>query len=445
MICIEFPPVNTTGNYRSAGFARYLKDNGVIPIIFTAEEKSAEKAFNKNSDHSLMKGLEDVKIFRFPIKPINEIYKGKIGNYFRIWLNYIDSIESRWFYGKNKIEIYKIIKEEKPDLLYVSLPPFSMAKAAIKISKDFKLPLIADMRDAWSLWGSSPFSTIFHFKLVKNLEAKLFKHSKFIIATSSEMASDFKNIHPNINSDKFKVVFNGYDDFNFASINLQPFELKSDAFKIGYVGSFYYEPKIEELMKIPWFKRKGLQKFYYSPRKEYWQYRSPYFFLKSLQKLIHSHPELSNKIIFEYIGKAPNWLYAMIEERGLIDNFIDHGFCNKNDVLRIQSSWDAILATSEKIDGGLGYTIPSKSFDGINLKKRIFAFVTPGAQNNFLRDYKQVVFFQPDEIEKNVEILRNEIINKNNAFEYTDLSENFNRNSQGNKLRLILKDVEEKD
>lgn len=436
---MEFPPVNTTGNYRSAGFARYLNKKGVIPIILTAEEKSAEKTFNKNADNSLLKGLEKVKIYRFPIKPINKLYSSKIGNYFRIWWNYVDSIDSRWYYGENKKEIHKIIKKEKPDLLYVSLPPFSMAKTAIKISKEFEIPLITDMRDAWSLWGSSPFSTRLHFKLVKNLEAKLFNQSKYIIATSPEMGYDFKKNHPSIKKDKFKVIFNGYDNFEIENdiLDIPPFVTNTDSFTIGYVGSFYYDPKIEDMMEIPWYKRRGLQKFYFSPRKEFWKYRSPYFFLKSLQLLIENRPELSDKIKFEYIGKAPNWLPLMIDEMQLTNNFIDHGFCNKMEVLRIQSSWDAILATSEKIIDGNHYTVPSKSFDSIKSKKKIFAYLTPGSQLNFLKAYSQVEIFSPDEITKNAQKLERDITERCETT-MDELSPEFTRESQSEKLLDLI-------
>ena len=102
MLCIEFPPINTTGNYRSAGFARYLLKSNIEPIVFTAEEESAADAFNKKKDLSLLKGLENLKIYRFPIKKVSSLNKYKLVNYFRIWSSVFDSIGKRWYYGDNK-------------------------------------------------------------------------------------------------------------------------------------------------------------------------------------------------------------------------------------------------------------------------------------------------------------------------------------------------------
>jgi|26BtaG_2_1085354.scaffolds.fasta_scaffold01949_5 hypothetical protein len=437
MICIEFPPINTTGNFRSAGLARFMSKTGVKPVILTAEEESAAEAFNKKVDFALLKGLEDVKIYRFPIESLSKLNKNKYYDYFRIWYNAIDSIGKRWYKGDNKREIHNIILTEKPDLLYVSLPPFGMAKVAIKLSKKFNLPLITDMRDAWSLWCSAPYSTRIHYYIVKRIERKLFETSKLIISTSEEMTSDFIKSHNTIDPAKFKTIYNGYDEFD--EIDSSP-KIARATYIIGYVGGFYYDPKVESLLETKWYKRKGLKKFYFTPRREYWKYRSPYFFLKALQALIEQEPILKDKVRFDYIGRAPYWLDAMLKEFGLSDNFVNHGFLAKNKVLEIQATWDSILATSEKVIDGKHYTIPSKSFDSIKLQKPILAFVTPGSQYNFLKNYKQSVFFDPDNTQENVETLKS-IVSGKLQISFDALSDDFTRENQAEKLLQLINKI----
>jgi glycosyltransferase involved in cell wall biosynthesis len=424
MLCLEFPPVNTTGNYRSAGFARYLCKNNVETVVLTGTVDTLVKSFDKKADDSLLKGLEKAKIYRFPIAPIKPLWSKGIGDKVRIWWNISDKIDKRWYFGENKKKIDAIIKKERPDLFYVSLPPFSVARTALEISKKFNLPLITDMRDGWSLWVSLPFSTRFHYKKVLNVERRLFKQSKLIMGVTPELMADFKQQHPSINANKFKTIFNGYDDLKFENTEA----LKKDSvYKIGYIGSFYYHPGAEKIMNDKWYKRKGLNKLYYAPRKEQWKYRSPYFFLKSLSILLEKKTELRSKIMFEYVGTAPKWFDNMIKDLGLNDNFIHHGFVPKEEVLRIQSSWDAILATSEKIPDGDHFCLPSKLFDVVNSKKRILAFLTPGSQLNFLKDYSQVVFFQPDEFEDNVTKLKELVEKKDVSFKTDELSLDFHR------------------
>jgi hypothetical protein len=213
MFCLEFPPVNTTGNYRSAGFAKNLSDAGVEVILFTVSEQSGVKTFGKKLDESLMQGLEKVKIFRFHVKPFRKIWESKIGNALRIWWNTTDKIDKRWFKGNSKKEILSILDSEKPDAMYFSLPPFSLARMALNMHESTGIPMVVDMRDAWSFWGTSPHTTYFHYLNKKRTENKLFSKASTIVGVTPQLIKDFKLQHSNINPDKFKVIYNGVDYF----------------------------------------------------------------------------------------------------------------------------------------------------------------------------------------------------------------------------------------
>jgi hypothetical protein len=146
-----------------------------------------------------------------------------------------------------------------------------------------------------------------------------------------------------------------------------------------------------------------------------------------LSLLLKRNPNLKSKLVFEYVGAAPKWLDNMIVDLGLNDNFIHHGFVSKQEVLDIQNSWDAILATSEKVNDGQHFCLPSKLFDVVNSKKMILAFLTPGSQLNFLKDYSQVVFFQPDEFDDSVEKLKALVTDVSTNFKSDELSLDFHR------------------
>ena len=436
MFCLEFPPVNTTGNYRSAGFARSLNQSGVEVIVFTVTEQSGEKTFGKKLDYSLMQGLEKVKIFRFEVRAFGKLWRTKIGNALRIWWNTTDKIDKRWYIGKTKKEILRIIKEEKPVALYFSLPPFSMAGMALNIHRTTGIPIIVDMRDAWSLWGTSPHTSYFHYVRKKRMEAKLFSKASIVIGVTPELVNDFKIQHPHINANKFKVIYNGADNFVASTLP----SIENSKFTIGYVGSFYYSPDSESKSELKWYKRRFKDILNFTPRKEKWLYRSPYFFLEALSQMLKSNPQLRQSVSFEYVGSVSPWCIEMIEEIGLSEIFINHGFKNKGEVLSIQNSWSAILATSEKIVGGEHYCLPSKIFDAVETRKRILAFVTPGSQENFLKLYPQSVFFDPDKIEENNRLLL-QVIKQGNMFDSAPLDKTYSRNVQSLKLLDLLNEI----
>ena len=66
------------------------------------------------------------------------------------------------------------------------------------------------------------------------------------------------------------------------------------------------------------------------------------------------------------------------------------------------------------------------------------AFVTPGSQYNFLKNYRQTVFFNPDAAEQNTEILK-QLITSNTVVVCDELSEDFTREHQSEKLVQLIK------
>jgi hypothetical protein len=432
---LEFPPVNTTGNYRSAGFVRYLLSKDVDVLVFTCTIDSGEQTFGKKADFSLMKGLDKARIFRYNIEPFKNIWRTKFGNAIRIWWNTTDKIDKRWFFGKTQKEILQRLKIEKPDFLYFSLPPFSVARMALKIHKATDIPVIVDMRDAWSLWGTSPHQTFFHYWQKKRTEMLLFSKAKYVLSVTPELVLDFQEQHPLICKEKFKVIYNGVDDFGKSNLSKE----HNDIFIIGYIGSFYYSPDAEDENAKKWYQKNIKNMLQYSPRTEEWIYRSPYFFLKALAELVTKKSEYIQKIRFEYIGLAPNWFLAMINDFNLNDIFVNHGFKSKQEVLTIQSSWNAVLATSEKIVKGNHFCLPSKIFDAVASKRRILAFVTEGTHKRFLEDYPQSVFFDPDNLEEN--IFKLEVtISQGDNFESSSLDEFYDRSNQSRLFYNILEE-----
>ena len=144
----------------------------------------------------------------------------------------------------------------------------------------------------------------------------------------------------------------------------------------------------------------------YSKNEEDWKYRSPYYFLCCLKELLDDRPEMKTKIIFEHIGNTPQWLYNMINDLGLSENFYSHGFQTHEKVIEIAKEFDYLLATSEKNLVGPHYCLPSKLFDYVQLNKPILAFVTNGSQKDFLLNAGYSLIFDPDMINYNMSMIK---------------------------------------
>lgn len=440
MICVEFAPVNTTGNYRSTKFVKYLKEFDITPIVITFTVDELLKSFPLSKiDNSLIDELPtNTIIYRIKPKDITKYYSNKLKKFITIYFDYKDKLAKVW-----RQELYKqipnIIKEHHPNLIYVSLPPFSIGKLASEIASDFNLPLVVDMRDPWTLWGHGPFASFFHFKLTKNEEKLIFKKASKIICATEVLREDFISLHNKIDKKKFVTITNGFDyDLDLKKYNID-FKQK-DKIKICFSGSFYYSPERRDNMFKKWYQKRINRWYQYVYRKTDWRYFSPYYFFKILNEIKSINFELFNKIEVHFIGNKPEWLQDMINEFGLNEKCIHHGFVMKTEIDKLYNEMDMFLITTVKVYGGKDYTIASRVFDFIKFPIPVLGLVCEGAMKDFIENSKIGFTIEPDSnsaSNKLIDLLTSNIeINPN--YEYLS---KFHRKVLTSKLADLFKSI----
>jgi hypothetical protein len=399
----EFPPLNSGGSHRPYRFTKYLKEFGINPIVVTPEVS------NNQLDNSLLEELDDIKIIRTSVDK-----SVRFENIFsKSYINILDVEAKKWQKYLYQV-LEKLTKEINFQAIYVTAPPFSIANLGVEVSKRFNLPLILDMRDHWSHWNITPFTSYLHYRLILQKERAWFNHASAVLAVSEQMVEDFRNIHPNIDKTKFHTVRNSYakeivDIKDTLSIRKPT---KEKPLKIGYVGSFYYHPYQRDLIFNPWWKKKPHQWLQYTPRQEDWLYRSPYFFFKTLRRFINQYPDLSQLIKVEFIGAKPDWLIEMIKEFDLDSHVTLKGFVPHKESIEFQQNCDALLGTAMKVVGGRDYCIAGKSYEYMYQQKPILAFMTEGSQKEFFKNSGISLVFDADDTEKNIELFKNFIEGK---------------------------------
>jgi hypothetical protein len=429
---MEFAPVNTTGNFRGLKFLKYINDYGIEPIVITFEINQAAQIFNAKIDENLLEDLpKGISIYRIGIKPLKTV-KNKIVQFFKIYFSTEDELAKKWD-KKIMNELPSIILKHKPQAIFTSLPPFSCGKLATKISLKYKLPLFIDMRDLWAGWSSTPKNSYFHFKNILYKEAYIFKIASKIIGVTPQLIETFNFLHKNKFKDKFVFVPNGFDK-ELGSIN--PFNnTPKDKIIIGYVGSFYYDPKDYKRIHILNFHHI----FKYQPIKEDWLYRTPFYFFSTLVKLFQLKPEYKTKIKIEFIGTTPLWLIEMVKAFNITDIVTHHGFVSSDRSIEIQKKFNYFLATSEKVIEKEHYCLPSKLFDYIGANKPILGFVTDGIQKDFIKKSNLGKIFNPDNIEDSA-IELSVYLNKNKLIEPNiNYLQQFHRKNIARKLAETIK------
>jgi len=436
-LVVEFPPVNTTGNFRSLKFVKYLSMHGVNPVVVTLKPEHTAAMFRAPINNELLMEIPDgTPVYRLDCNL--ELFKprGRFRAFLSHYSSFVDRIGEHWEPFLLDA-LGPIIKKHNPVAIYTSLPPFSMGPLAARVSKLYKLPLVLDMRDLWAYWGSDPHQSYFHFIVKKYIERNAFQSAAKIIGVTPKLTDIFSAAHPRVDKSKFVTIPNGFD----SEVAIDTFETSERAkFVIGYTGSFYYSPTSHISSNTPWWQRKGTTMLHYSPVKEDWLYRTPYFFLRALAEVFSKYPGLRERIEFHFVGKETAWLGQMVDRFGLGSNYVAHGLKNRNETRAIQQGFDAFLCTSEKVLGGDHYCLPSKLFDYIDAGKPLLGFLTPGIQKQFITRSGLGICCDPDNVAEGVEALE-AIIRKRTFIVNTAYLEGFKRINLARQLADVFKEV----
>jgi len=287
IITYLFPPFGGPSVFRVLKFVRYLPFFNWRPLVITASYP-----FFQAKDESLLNEIpHQAKIFRIfnidlrnikilrkfwaqqvKIENIVETEKQSIFKKFLKNLKlliFLPDESNLWlpfliFYG------FFIILKNKPQIIFVTAPPYSPLFAGIILKKIFKIPLVADFRDPWSKIPEGHFAYSFPLwrkKIDSLLEKWVLKNVDKVIVVSEKTARDFSEI---VDSQKIEVIHNGYDEEDFQGLEEE--KIFPQKFKIVYSGSFF-------------------------------GHYNPFNFLRALKMIIDKKPEIKKDLKIEFYGR----------------------------------------------------------------------------------------------------------------------------------------------
>ncbi|MEO6670925.1 MAG: glycosyltransferase [Ferruginibacter sp.] len=438
-VAFEFPPLGGAGVQRSLKFVKYLPQFDINPIVITVNENDYPSVMPGHAmDYTLTSDIpEGTIIEKFHCK-VQPPARNKLHEWIRMYFSVTENFKEYW-----KEDLLKrlpgIMDKYKPRAIYVSLPPFAMAPLWFDLLKEYELPLIVDFRDAWTQWCIAPNGSYFHYLVKLQQERQILNKAGRVVFSSDQTMKDMIGVHPSVDRGKFSVITNGYD--GVIEIADQLFIGDNKKIKIGYVGSFYYEPEAREQLFKPWWKRPPHRMLNYVPRKEDWLYRSPFFFFKTIRSLIDKDPLLKDRIEIHFAGKKPHWLASQIESFGLNEICYHHGYLQHDDVISFQKNCDTLLITSAKVPGGRDFSIAGKTFEYFTIGKPILAFVCEGSQKDVLVETGMSVVCDPDDIHASGELVKKLFDGKLVLQPDKAAIEKYNRRKLTKKLAGLIKEL----
>ena len=234
VITYYWPPTGGSGVQRWVKFAKYLKDEGWQPVIYTPENPEQLAV-----DESLLEDIPaDCEVIKTRIAEPYELYKKflkksghskeavevnpvnaqnkSLAQKFAMWIRgnlFRPDPRCLWI-GPSVRFLKKYLEDNPVDLIVSTGPPQSMHMIGRRLAKETGLPWIADFRDPWT--------KIFYFKHLsmtrsterwhKKMEKKVLDEASAVVAVSPLVQQEFQAM----TQTPVELITNGFDECDFS-------------------------------------------------------------------------------------------------------------------------------------------------------------------------------------------------------------------------------------
>ncbi|MBK8946832.1 MAG: glycosyltransferase [Ignavibacteriae bacterium] len=385
VIAYYFPPLGLSGVQRTLKFTKYFTQFNWQPTVITTGKISYFA-----HDESLLKEAENsnVRILRTEsITPASLFVKK---NTVKMPSSFIQGLFARisktFFIPDNKIFwakksakfARKILKEEKFDAIFITIPPFSSAVTFSKLKAKFDIPIIVDYRDAWLTNQYRFYPTPLHRYLHKIFEDKVLRKTDRIIAVNRNIKEELLINYPFLKFRDIDIIPHGFDPDDFAKIH--PFPRETEKMIILYSGSFY----------------EGI---------------TPKYLLQAFKKLTIDQPDIAANIEIHFIGQFKRENQKLVEKLKLEKFVKEIGYLTHLETLSRIISSDILWIMLPK--GNRMYNVtPGKIFEYFATKKPIIANLPEGISKSLILEYGASFVTEP----QNIEEIKNVLIKSHDLF-----------------------------
>ena len=232
IITYYWPPSGGVAVQRWVKMAKFLREFGWEPVIYTAENAEMPVV-----DHSLEASIPSgIVVIKRPIWEPYDLYKRFLGykkqekigagflqekkkpgalQKFSIWVRGNFFIpDARKFWIKPSIKyLSEYLLKNPVDAIISSGPPHSMHLIAMGVKQKLNIPWIADFRDPWTKIDYYKELNLSDYADKKHhvLEQKVLRSANKVVTVSKHWASDFNHL----NNNNTEVITNGFDEDDF--------------------------------------------------------------------------------------------------------------------------------------------------------------------------------------------------------------------------------------
>jgi glycosyltransferase involved in cell wall biosynthesis len=253
IITYYWPPSGGISVLRSLKIAKYLREFGWEPVIYTAEN-AHYPYYDEGGYDDIPKGItilkqpiiEPFKVFKWltrrkkedalnsivQVRDKKQNFLDKLG----IWIRgnfFIPDARSLWIKPSVKY-LKKYLKVNPVDAIFSDGPPHTNNRIAYFLSKDLEIPWLADFQDPWTQadYYQMMYITKFADKIHSKMEQGIFQQAKKITIASPTWKKELESI----GAKNVDVIYYGYDEDDFKSLKKNQNNEYFDIVHIGLLG-----------------------------------------------------------------------------------------------------------------------------------------------------------------------------------------------------------------
>ncbi len=374
VIAYYFPPMGLSGVQRTVKFVKYLRDHGWYPVVLTVAP-GGYYAY----DRSLLQEVEEagVDIVRTGSFDPTRLYKpGKAVKLPRESLRKLmNRISQTIFIPDNKIgwkkkavkKALEIKDKYNFELIFSTAPPFTDHVIGRDISRELKLPLVLDYRDAWLDYQFAFYLTPFHRYLHYRIEKSCVRAASMVAVVNRKIKIKILEKYPFLHYNDVHIIPQGYDPADF-TVNSLPSLPDSHTMRVTYTGTF-----IEDITPVP--------------------------LLRALAKIFNENPKLKGRIKLTFAGLFRKRDKRLIRKLGLqndveLPGYIDHRSCTQ-----LMMNSDVLFITLGKKKNRDHVTM-GKLYDYFGARKPILAALPEGVAAQAVKETDAGVVTDPENVDE---------------------------------------------
>jgi glycosyltransferase involved in cell wall biosynthesis len=381
-----FPPRGGAAVQRSLKFARYLPDFGWRPIVVANGGANGDNA-TKVQDPTLLTELPRDAVVQYTT--LTERERRRYNRAQKKWRQRLNVTDPMHWWVEPAIRLgTQMATQHKPNVIVVTMSPFTSARAGLELKRRTGLPLVLDLRDPWALDETRIYPTRWHAgrdwaamsRALAAADLVIMNTPQSAVAVAEEFGRQIQGLDDG-SPGKVISITNGYDASDFGQ-GVQP-PAPRDVLRIVHTGMFHTE------LAYVWddvMAGRGVMNRLKYPRRpiNLWT-RTPKYLLEAMELAMKRGEVPANKIELVLVGEISLADRLLIERSPMAGMVKILGYrTHAESVSWLESADLLFLPNHTPLDGGPTLVVPGKTYEYMGSGRPILAMTPPGDMKEFV-------------------------------------------------------------